>query len=896
VAVDPVAFACTTQQNALSAKIKEDIRTILGSGTRVTQIHYFCVASVATSERHALQEWSRQSYSVELEIHDGRALAENLAQTDVFWIAMQYLGVPSEIYPRPPVGSADSYEQARAEWQVAEIDTRSYAQFHSIKRLLRHVTWEDALKPDLPFWIGLIKRFLDSDGVFALARKATYEAAVATLRGLGSLVGQENELRGYFREIPATYEIDELEDYTLLLSYCTTATVIGHAHFSPNELQLWRHSITDRLDEAIDTRDFPSTRATLLQLRGAAAQHVVESGEITFQVDAAIEWWAQIPELLPEAPLFPLERFADLLTVACESIDDNPHFDELTARVDESLSQRFGGFAAAQKCKERAIAYHGRGRILDAIREAHKAKSSWFAQETLGDFIFALLTIGRWYSELGLCLAAKYYALAAASIAISSTNPNVKARAWLAFRDASDCDYLLGAWAGFLNLTDFALRSHHRFSPDSGNLDLHEDLVPLIFHSVNVVVISQRIAPAFSALSQACVKAWNLGELYDECYSAAVRQFEKLSDAELNASLEEQLSELPVSDIHVNRSVFWSALGVEWTVEWVNDYRTAMFGEQFVASIQILQAEMARKDLCLPDTRVRIAFLLAGVIQPKVEPIPCNEEIRWKVLWPIATSNVDLRDTFLTVLTTCVTILRGVSFLPHARLMEIVEELFREGVPSKTLVAQPYTEVFGNAISQEAFNDARKVLAVPLSPTTSTAKKPHAEMAAHSGPGPGYSQAESYNHIARRYERIAYHLPITLMRLRASEEFKDTVRKLRLKGWQDWHILGAVFSSVLNFRAHSLHTPHLTPLQLDEFREEFLSAPESEGAMIVPATEFTEEKLEFYRNLNIATIMKTWGLDLNHPTVSPQIMERFLGARYGYWTDDVHHADLFGVQ
>jgi hypothetical protein len=56
----------------------------LASGTKILSVHYFCVADLAVAKRHQLQTWARDNHSLELEIHDGQAIAENLARKAVF--------------------------------------------------------------------------------------------------------------------------------------------------------------------------------------------------------------------------------------------------------------------------------------------------------------------------------------------------------------------------------------------------------------------------------------------------------------------------------------------------------------------------------------------------------------------------------------------------------------------------------------------------------------------------------------------------------------------------------------------------------------------------------------------------------------------------------------------
>jgi hypothetical protein len=895
VANDPVAFQCTLQKESIDTKIKDDVATITASGTKVLGIHYFCVVDVPVGKRHELQSWAHDTHGVELEIHDGQALAENIAQKDVFWIAARYLSIPSEIYPRDLFSADESYEQARANWQTASVDCASYPQFHELKGLLRYATWEESVKQDLPFWIARIQEFNGTECPLALARRAIYEAAVATLRGLGTLVGHEGSVREYFREIPSIADLDELEDYAVLLSYCTSAAGLGQAEFTLQELREWRSNIIRQLEVAIRERTFPSTQAQLLRIRGSAALHIVTESGIRIAIDETLDWWSRAVDLIPQAPLFPLESFADLLTAACPFMGRHPRFRALTESVDEALSTRFGGFTAAEKCRDRAVAHHDAGRILDAIAEVHKAKTNWFADETLPAFIITMLVLSRWYTELGLCLAGKYHALAASAIAIRSNDPKVKMLTWRCLLEAGNGDYALGAWAGFLDLTTLALLCHHNFSDDPGNFDVHPDLNALFYHACIAEVVSERLSPQLGNLVKTRIQEWHLGELHDQQLAVARKGFADLSDAELTARVEEQLCGIPVNDVGVNRIIAWAALGVEWSIEWLNEYATTVFAEQFVASLQILQAEMVQKDLCLPHTRVEILFVLEATSSPSVDPLPCTEGLRWKVTWPKNAETADLDTLFVSVFAASICLLNGVSFLPEERLHELLEELFKDGIPAKTFVGQTYANIYRETVPEELFNRGRRVLAVPKVTIRSSPLSSHPNLAAPVGPGPGYSPEESRSQIAHRYQRIASHLNVTLRRLRECSDFQAMVMRLREKGWRDWHILGAVFSAVINFRAHKQHGPLFNQESAIRIKDELTATGELPEASEIPLNEFSEEQLDFYRRINLAAIIRTWGLDFHHPTLPPKLIEDFLASRYGYWSDDVEHPDLFGV-
>jgi hypothetical protein len=894
VANDPVVFACTIQdEDSLPGKIKNDVGVIVASGTKVLHINYFCAADLPVGRRHAVQTWARDTHSVELEIHDGQAISEVLADNDVFWIATEFLGIPSEIYPKPNEAGHDRYAAAKEKWTDPTPDLHSFAEFDEVKRCLRRAMRTDKLKQDLPFWITRMQRYLQSSRQF-LARRARYEIAVARLRGLGTLVGFEDDVRPYLSNIPtADAPVDELEDYGVLLSYCTTATALGHAEFSLPELKQWHHEYRDALERGIRERTNPSTRAQLLQFRGQLAIHNVTDAGVGPSHESPFIWWNELLDLVPAAPLFPLDRFADCLTAMCAYAHRLPGYAELTARVDDALSKREGGFAAAAKCRDRAVALHKSGQTLDAIAEIHKAKVNWFAAETLRGSVLAMLVVGQWYRELGLFFAAKYYALAAAHVALHSGGHAVQQKVPSALFEAALCDYGLGAWAGFLDLTGCALRCHQKLALEPGNIEAHPLLSGILFHLAASAALSSRLSGRHGEFVKARIAEWQLGEFYDEAYELARAQIASLPQAKVIAQVEDQLQGVPVNDVQTGRCIAWKALGVEWSVEWVNTFQTTALAEQVVACLQIIQAELARKDLCLPSVHVTIAFELGAVSEPKLEPVLTNESLQWTLIWPQSNSRDEADAVFSSVLGASFSVIHGVSLLPSNLLMTMIEYLFKSGVPGRVFVGHSYETLYRTMIPEEAFNSGRRILAVPDIPLRQSPVKEPEALARPPTPGPGYSKEASCDQIRRRYERMQAHLPLTLQRLKADASFQAIVAALRKKGWRDWHILHSVFTCALNHYAHSHVGAHACEVDQKRMSEQFMKLPESDRKPEPPVELFTEAAMEEFRMVNLASILKTWDLEIHHPTVSFEAIEQVLTTRYGYWSDDVEHPHIF---
>src|SRR5262249_27892526 len=94
-----------------------------------------------------------------------------------------------------------------------------------------------------------------------------------------TLIGFEDDVRPYLSNIPAVdAPVDELDDYGVLLSYCTTATALGDAEFAVPELKYWRHEYCEALERGIRERTNPSTRAQLLQYRGPSGVQADKAG------------------------------------------------------------------------------------------------------------------------------------------------------------------------------------------------------------------------------------------------------------------------------------------------------------------------------------------------------------------------------------------------------------------------------------------------------------------------------------------------------------------------------------------------------------------------------------------------------------------------------------------
>jgi len=892
----PIVFACSLQKKAIKSKIQADVKKIMKHGTEATvkSIVFFCATDIPIQKREKLKKWARKSFSVELEIHDGQSISELLADREIFWIAVQYLSIPIDIYPRTEQED-DWYIQSLESWRLKKKVRQNYADFFEIKSAIRHATFEYSAKQDLPFWISLLRQFIHKEVPPELRRSAIYEVAVASLRGLGTMNGQEEELRGYFKSIPGMKRSMELADVAALLNYCTGALFQNKVQLTVDEITTWRDQLLTKVEKELKQSRTPSQKCPLLEIRGYLSLSVDPRKPKHIDTEEAIELWTQLIDIAKDAPLFPLERFADRLTNYTRFIGNSPGYDYLSQQTDMLLSQRQGDFKAAEKCRDRAMVFYKMGKTLRAIDQLHKAKVKWFAEETIEGSVLSMLLISQSYEKLGLLFAAKYYALASASIALMSTNPEVNLLVPKAIIQAAECDYLQGSWCGYLDLAETGLKAYGIFSKDSTNSTDVDEFYRTIFHVATMIAITSVLNAGLCDFLKEKTEKWNIGDWLNKILPKAYSVWEKLEISEIWNKLEEQIQGRPFGDIGVVREVTWSELGITWKVSWKNDFETTPVAEQMIAVLQILLADLAGIDLCFLRTNVDINVRKDKISDIKVEPIPSNIGRKWQVAFPIKWSEgqLSLGDLQVKVLAIAITILTEISVLPLAEFNKILEERFREGISMKVFVAKPYEVLYTDFTTKEIFDSSDRSKKCIPEPRREFRIKENKKLSWVNGPGPGYSKKKAESFLKNRYSYSLIPIRHTLKRLLKHTEFASTIERLRQEGWLDWHLLASICNVTITYRARQRLQACTSPEAEKELYFKIMNEPERKDSPPIPIHEFTEDKLRLALKFSMISTIRILDLELRQETPDFEAIEHFLRHRYNYWTDDIDHADPF---
>lgn len=888
-----IVFACSLQKSIV-AKIKSDIQTIVSSGSSIDMIYFLCSTDVPVAKRHELVQWANGNYSVELEILDGQAISELLIGRDIFWIAARYLNIPSEIYPREPQYEDHAwYYENKARWETKPVQNRySFADFVEIKAAARHVLDTEELRIDLLFWISLLSNLAQVESPF-LRSRAIYEVAVVSLRGLGTLNGLEEQLRSYFSDIPHLESTSDLQDTSILITYCIGASFENRTQLHQEEFINWKQQLVNRVEEKLTLDVSTGQRCSLLETRGYLCMIPDPLKIEEPEFDEALHWWLQLVELIEDAPLFPLESFVDALVKFIHFLGDEPKYEVLTEKLDVLLSQRVGGFTAAQKCRDRAVAFYNNGKILKAINQLHHSKIQWLAEETLSSSLAVMIFISFCYSKLGLTYAGKYYALSAAYISLHSPELNNKDIISKALLTVAEMDYTQGSWYGFLSFSEIALKAHSLFEKKPGDLSEHDELQPLIYHLSMVKVITERIDPNLFGIVKGLINKWGIESWLQELYFFARNEWKDESIETLWNNILAQLGGRPFGDLGMTRETSWSQLGIAWNINWENDFETTAIAEQIIASLQIFLADLSEYDLLLLKTEVEITVSIKDIKEPDIRAVPSNEGRKWIINFPRQDDDLDIDGLTTEIISMSSLLLRKVSLLPNNQFFEIIEKSFQQGMSMKIFVGRPYQEVYKQFVKESDYDAShRKSLKVPYLEKPYLPEE-HKSLGWKDDLDPGYSKDSSESLIKKRYANVMPPIRYTLKRLVSDQSFIEIVLRLRSRGWKDWHILSSILNITVNYRINQRRDIRNNPQMLGNLFQKMVNMKEELHAITVPISEFTEEKMISHQRFNMLSTLKVLGLECQQETPDLIAIDHFLSVRYRYWEDDIEHEDPF---
>ncbi len=898
----PLVFACSiTGKSRIKAKVRDDLAKIC---TREAPylVYFFSNQSIPVAARLELARECVDTYGCRLEILDAQAIAEQFTDPTLFWIAEEYLHIPSELLPEPQVAPKSAYADTRRRWLEETQTPYTFADFVSVKYGLRAATFEPEYKADLTRWLAVMEQLITPEQRESLVRRAQYEICVATLRGLHDLRPRVPMVHEYLANWARWTGPAELRDSALLLSYASSAVLLREFDADPAVLHAYSTEIVAFVDgEIAAATNHPNRLANLLYTRSSLASLPFLAGvEPQCDFNAQIRFWFRLLKVADEAPLFELESFVDGLTSLTPILSKHPQFDRLVRRADEVLEKRTSGFVVAEKCRDRAMALIEQGDILSGMSELHRVKVKWFTGDTLRPTVLAMLLLSGAYRRLGLLWAAKYYAFGAAFLVDRSDDDDLRPFFVAALHEAATCSYEAGEWLSFSELMPLILSSHYEFLNDPDNWEEHERLQETVYHFFVARALSKALnGDSATALMNAPLVAVSMPEdLAKELLIPSTKwtRFETFSATQLRDEMQREFFGVPLSDSGTTRAYDWAALGIQWRVTCSNSYDTICLVEQFVAILQIALADLAQRDLCLLPTSVSIQVELKAIRRASFEMLPGNDASSMMVTLPNmnAVSQAELEEMQQDVSSIALAVLTQCSCLSDKDLFRRLDSAFRDGLTSKVFIVRPYSELFAQFVDPAEYDRRRAASLMPPDANAYVIRSAP-ELAWLDTPGPGYTPEKAQIALRNRYERGARPIAITLARLRGNPRFQEWVAQHRADGRKDWWILLVLMNTILNYRARLEVAPNDVQ-ELQRYMSKALNEEESADAVEFPVGTLFSEEAKMSATTFMLTTAKVWNLTVRSHTPDVKAIEKLLRMRYGQATDDVEHVDPFSIE
>jgi len=879
---EPTFFGCTLQKQPVH-KIKADLAKMVVSIHRPSLICYYAASDIPIANRHRLQEESVQKYGVQLQIFDGQAIADQLADPDIFWIAEQFLDVPSEFFP--PVEAEDAYDVLRRRWITGDQRVRNYADFVEVKRGLRWSIRAKELSADTPHWITLLE---GSSLAFGKEywRKTIYELASARYKTFGSLQGYESTLLAYFSELDEL-NYAELEDGVALIGLLSLAEHEGGVDICTEDISQWRTALQRRVDELLSSDKSPNVQYRFLLTRANLFIRLEGENLVGDALRLHFKNWERAAQIAETTSLADIDALSNLLEFAVPHIGSWPTFTKLVKKVDRIVAERVGKGAVADNCFKRAGKYKEAGDGIAAVREMLDAFNNWFAERTMFPAAASCSILSQYLTDLNLPLAARFFSAIGLGIAKREDDDVKLLLGDTAFAAAHT--YLdNGEGASFLFAAANASFLHIAYSPDPLNWERHTAFASTVARVGDVRALLAAIDPdltkvldeALALVPVARCEWWNVEEESQSSpfYTATASRAQDI--------LAEQLGQGLFADVGSTLRYQWGALDRRWTI--TADVADRLIVERLGATLQLGLVQIADGDL----------VLLPGPVQINVQIVEHIEKgERYKLA--IDGRNYDLTllrprerwdDEFdRSVFWFFLDLISTLSVLPDKQFKgSFYRENRKIGFAFAFRLAHPYLkELRADLLADIPDLRERQPPSHFVVPEPMMAP----ELNGQAGLGPGYSEEKAKKLAIEVYRRSETLCDKLLPKLRADAGVSAVLQQLRSEGWLDWHILDGLMLIVGDV---AMEAELGVPLPedgkvLNRTWRRVLRRLEKGDFPQVETLRFTKNEVEgALRRCMYQVLEEEWGMELRHPSANLEDVRRILIDRFGYAVDAPH--------
>lgn len=885
VAPGKVLFACSLEKN-LKKKIKADVKAAAEFGEPLERMYFFYNLPIKVGDRNKFKEAALKDHGIKLEIVDGNAIAEFLADPELLWIAEKYLSLPSEV-SLSSSGTAPSWYSTVLTTPESDLATNSDT-FYQLKSAVRYASREPDRLSEVPKLIRRLQLFRSHPDRI-IARKAFYEEFVAALRGLNAAEGYEHQVTQYLSEIDQIADSAELDDASIILSYANGACARGILKIEVSVRRKFRDELLTKLDSLIGQS--PSfVTCSLLFTKGhvlliSAALDGVIDGQTAFPLtratENAIEVWDVLLKHSQEIPLFPVERLRPLINFVFPHVTSD-RFATFVKKLDGITAQRAGAQSLAEEYITRASALLDNEDYLRSRQEFHEALRLSHSLESQSEAIRVCLQLSALYQHLGLYHAAKYYGLAASFAALRFPEDALRRMAAVGLAQAAEDDYASGASLMFFLTFKIFVSVASEYAMAGKRSFREKQWAKVDFYALLLTRAAKVINEGCHCRCMELLRQLGAQDIYATGEENLDKKFEGLDRPALAARYAEEGIATPFSDYGPARTTSWKQLGITWRVEWSSNYESERHGEALCAILQIVLAAFAGTEFSPIATQATIALDTTHSGEEEVKQIADNEVLRFSLLLDPAQS-IPLEGQ----LGIAYYVLAGCSAIRSDDFRMRFEEEFKRGLPERIGVYVSPADVFRQFYSQADYEELHQADLPERADSHTT--KTWKGMSDISEIHPQFNESEALRLIENRYHRSAEMFPFTLGQLSADTAFQRLLSKLRDSGWKDWHILLAVGNIRLN---------SLVDARAPNYKELFRSAirkGEAAEDPLVPVAFFDEERLRDALQFSQVTTITSMGFRVDQMTPNFAGIDSFL-RRFKYWELDAPHSDPFKCQ
>jgi hypothetical protein len=384
-----------------------------------------------------------------------------------------------------------------------------------------------------------LRQLAETDANTTVRRRAIGELAALTMWAQKSLDGLETLIRELFAAPEQYADAFDVSHAIYAMNFVLGAVQRNACHIERSEIAEWRKQLGMIIDARLAKANSPADRANWLDALAFFAFSADAFSDAPADPERAFGAWKDLLAILDDAPLFPVTKLARFFEKIIPVAGNHPDYRSIVSLIDDAVAKRAGAIAAAEIARDRAVKFCDGHDLVRALDHLHAAQERWFTDEALDASVLATLVASGWYRELGLCFAAKYYALAAAFTALASHDPDTRAHMPDAIRLVIEAEYHHGAWLSMFEMlpTSIAAADSVMASADD---EPPEALKRVVFCAAHGLSITNRLEPRFDEYVAATLAEFAMHKTVE--LLASVPSWQKLTDDELRVKIAASLS------------------------------------------------------------------------------------------------------------------------------------------------------------------------------------------------------------------------------------------------------------------------------------------------------------------------------------------------------------------